>query len=106
MTEQDDKVKLTILSKSESTYACHVLYEEENIHDSLDRNELIQRLMEILTEELPEYSFKLEFRVQDGKFINELEVVDNGTDEQSDTSDTLGHQVEKDIDRGDRRFPV
>ena len=106
MIEQDDKVKLTILSKSESTYECHVIYEEENIHESLDRNELIQRLMEILTEELPEYSFTLEFRVQDGKFINELEVIDNGTDEQSDTSDTLGHQVEEIIDRGDRRLPV
>lgn len=95
MKEAEDKVRLTTLSRSEDSYECHVIYEEDNIHESLKRYELIKQLMQILVDELPEYGYTLDFSIKDGKFLNELEVINHGINEQDNTSDTLGHEIKE-----------
>ena len=98
--------KEIVLEQEKDSYAGSFVYCDDSIHDSLEKYDMITALMEILIKEMPWYEYTLKFRVENGSFINELNIKQNGSARENDTRDQFRDAIKEDIDRGDSEFAV
>lgn len=95
-----------VLSRSGNSYAGHFKYCDASIHASLEKNEMIEKLMTILIAEMPWYEYKLQFKIEDGKFINELNITQNGPARENDTRDKSGDEAKESPYRRDCGYAI
>lgn len=90
-----------VISRIEGTYFSECEYVDTNIHVALKRYDELDKLMKILCDDNKECAYKLTFKVEGKKCINNVKIYpsyeSNGV---SHTSDTFEHEVAKDSDRG------
>ena len=89
-------MKEIVIEKDKNSYCGKYLYEDDTIHESLERYDMINALMGILKKEIKCYNFKVTFKVSDGKFLNELNIYQDGTKGKDNTFDTSGYKDEQD----------
>lgn len=98
--------KEIVLEQEQDSYAGRFIYCDKSIHDSLEKYDMIKALMEILTKEMPWYEYTLKFKVENGSFINELNIEQHGPARENDTRDQFRDAIQEGIDRRDSEFSV